>query len=156
METIAITKGNKFYINNQFLFEIKYVRKWLFAKEKYQLIDAFDNLQLFFYVTHGLGCSKIVFIQNNLSRSYEFVQNKNSFYWTSSGNKYYIKQPFSFSYRIEFYKDDELIGSSLKNSFWKSYLDEMQFSFKDDVTIEEIELYLILYVMHSVYFGFGD
>lgn len=156
METTASIEYNKFYIDNQFLFAIKYVRKWLFAKEKCQIIDAFDKVQLFFYVKHGLGFSKIVFVENNLSLSYEFVQNKNSFYWKYNGHNYYIKQPFSFSYKIEFYKDNELIGSSLKNSFWKSYFDQVNFSFLNFITDEEIELYLILYTIHYVYFGIGD
>ena len=87
---------------------------------------------------------------------YEFVQNKNSFYWIYNGHKYYIKQPFSFSYKIEFYRDNELIGSSLKNSFWKSYFDQISFSFLNFITDEEIELYLILYAIHYEYFGIGD
>lgn len=156
MEIIAVNKGNSFYINNQFLFETKTVRKLLFAKEKYQLIDAFGKVQLFFYVKHGLGFSKIVFVENNLSLSYEFVQNKNSFYWLFNGHKYYIKHPFSFSYKIEFYKNGELLGSSLKDSFWKSYVDEVRFSFLNFESEEEIELYLILYAIHYAYFGFGD
>lgn len=155
METTALNEYNKFYINNQFLFETKVIRKW-FAKEKYQIIDAFGKVQLFFYLKHGLGFSKIVIVENNLSSSYEFFQNKNSFYWIYNGHKYYIKQPFSFSYKIEFYRDNELIGSSLKNSFWKSYFDQVNFSFLNFISEEEIELYLILYAIHYVYFGFGD
>lgn len=156
METIAVNKRNKFYINNQFIFSVETVRKWLFAKEKYQIIDAFGKVQLFFYLKHGFGFSKIVFIENNLLSSYEFVQNKNTFYWINNGHRYYVKQPFSFSYKMEFYKDHQLIGHSLKNSFWKSYLDEISFSFLNFITNEEIELYLILYAIHYAYFGFGD
>lgn len=156
METIVVNEHNKFYINNQFLFSIKAVRKWLFGKDKYQIIDAFGNVQLFFYVKHGFGFNKIVFVENNLSLLYEFVQNKNSFYWIYNGHKYYIKQPFSFSYKIEFYRDNELIGSSLKNSFWKSYFDQISFSFLNFITDEEIEQYLILNVIHYEYFGIGD
>ena len=155
METTALNEYNKFYINNQFLFETKVIRKW-FAKEKYQIIDAFGKVQLFFYLKHGLGFSKIVIVENNLSSSYEFFQNKNSFYWIYNGHKYYIKQPFSFSYKIEFYRDNELIGSSLKNSFWKSYFDQISFSFLNFINDEEIELYLILYAIHYEYFGIGD
>lgn len=156
METTASIEYNKFYIDNQFLFAIKYVRKWLFAKEKYQIIDAFGKVLLFFYIKHGLGFSKIIFVENNLSLSYEFIQNKNCFYWKYKGHNYYIKQPFSLSYKIEFYKDNELIGSSLKNSFWKSYFDQVNFSFLNFITDEEIELYLILYAIHYAYFGIGD
>lgn len=43
METIAINKESTFYINNQFLFKINYVRKWLFGKEKYQFVDGFGK-----------------------------------------------------------------------------------------------------------------
>lgn len=155
METIAVNKGNRFYISNQFLFETNVIRKW-FVREKYQIIDAYGKVQLFFYLKHSLGFSKIVFVENNLSSCYEFVQNKNSFYWINNGQTYYIKQPFSFSYKIEFYKDNQLIGYSLKNSFWKSYLDEISFSFLNFINDEEIELYLILYAIHYAYFGFGD
>src|SRR5690606_4711806 len=98
----------------------------------------------------------IVLVESNLSLLYEFVQNKNSFYWIYNKHKYYIKQPFSFSYKIEFYRDNELIGSSLKNSFWKSYFDQISFSFLNFINDEEIELYLILYAIHYEYFGIED
>lgn len=155
MEKIALYKYGKFYLNNQFLFETNVVKKW-FVREKYQIIDAFGKVQFFFYIKHGFGFNKIVFVENNLSILYEFVQKKNSFYWIYNGHKYYIKQPFSFSYKIEFYRDNELIGSSLKNSFWKSYFDQISFSFLNFITDEEIELYLILYAIHYAYFGIGD
>jgi len=48
METIVVNEHNKFYINNQFLFSIKAVRKWLFSKDKYQIIDAFGNVLVVF------------------------------------------------------------------------------------------------------------
>lgn len=73
-----------------------------------------------------------------------------------NSNKYHIKQRSSFSYKVAFYKNEELVGKTLKNSFWKSYVDEMQFSFKQDINTSEIELYLILYAIHSIYFRFGD
>src|SRR5690606_28442371 len=107
-EKIAVNKGNRFYINNQYIFELKTVRKWLFGKEKYQLIDTFGKVQLFFYIKPNFRYSKIVFVENNLLNSYKFIQNKNNFYWIANGHKYYIKQTFSFSYRIEFYKDNKL------------------------------------------------
>ncbi|MEG0917278.1 MAG: hypothetical protein RSF68_09725 [Myroides sp.] len=155
MEKIALYKYGEFYLNNHFLFETSVLRKW-FVKDKYQIIDAFGKVQLFFYFKNGLRFSEILFVENNLSFSYEFVQKKNSFYWIYNGHKYYIKQPFSFSYKIEFYRDNELIGSSLKNSFWKSYFDQISFSFLNFITDEEIELYLILYAIHYAYFGIGD
>ncbi|UUV22515.1 hypothetical protein [Paenimyroides aestuarii] len=87
METIAINKRNAFYIANQLVFKIHIIRKWILGKESYHLIDAFGNTQLIFYLKHGFGFSKIVFIENNLSSSYEFVQNKNSFCWIYNGHK---------------------------------------------------------------------
>ena len=65
MEKIALYKYGKFYLNNQFLFETNVVRKW-FVREKYQIIDAFGKVQLFFYFKHGLRFSKIVLVESNL------------------------------------------------------------------------------------------
>ena len=72
MEKIVLYKFGKFYLNNQFLFQTNVISKW-FVRDKYQIIDAFGKVQLFFYLKHGFRFSKLVFMENNLSSTYEFV-----------------------------------------------------------------------------------
>lgn len=150
----AYIKQNEIYINNNLSFTINNSDVW-FGKENCELLDAFGNVLLNFVVKHRfLRATKFDIKQNNINNKYELVYSNNDLFWNFQGTKYHIRKK-RFSVRIDFFKNEEKIGTTNKNSIRVSYLDTMQFTFTTD-NIEEVELCLLLFVIHSVLFNNDD
>lgn len=150
----AFIKENIVYINNKLSFTVEDSSIWL-SKEKCKIKDAFGNVVINFIIKHHfIEFSEIIFLINNINSKYKFFYNKNEMYWRFEESKYSLKEK-PFSYRVTFYKNSEQIGYMDKNSFWQSYLDHMSFTFTTEI-IEEVELCLLLHVIHSRYFPKGD
>jgi|SRR5690554_83949 len=150
----ASIKQNEIYINNNLSFTINNSHVW-FGKERCELLDVFGNVLLNFVVKHRfLRTTKFDVKQNNINNKYELVYSNNDLFWNFQGIKYHIRRK-CFSVRVDFFKNGEKIGTTDKKSIRVSYLDIIQFTFTTD-NIEEVELCLLLFVIHSVLFNNDD
>ncbi|HLV45998.1 MAG TPA: hypothetical protein VKY32_03040 [Flavobacterium sp.] len=150
MRTKAFIRQNDVYINNNLSFSIHHSSIW-FGREKCKLLDAFGNILLEFKIKHCfLKPTQITFISNGINPKYRFYNSKNELYWQTENTKYHIQQK-RFLNQITFLKNNKEIGTMDKNSFRVSYADYKSFTFstKDN---EEVELCLLLYVIHQCYF----
>lgn len=147
----ASIKRNEVYIDNKLFFKIHRSDVW-FGKEKCKLLDPLGNVLLYCRIKYPFyGAAKFDVIQNNINTIYTLVYTKKDLFWDVQGTKYHVKKK-AFSFRRDFFRNEELIGTTDKKNFRVSHLDEINFSFTTD-NIEEVELCLLLFVIHSTLFN---
>lgn len=147
----ATIKQDKVYIDNSLSFKIEFSNIWL-GKEKVRLLDAFGNVLLSYIIRHRyFSTTKLDVIENNIDSRFQLCYIKKDVFWTLQNSKYYVRKK-TFSIQRDFFRNEELIGIIDKNPFLISYLDEINFSFTTD-NIQEVELCLLLFVIHSTLFN---